>query len=543
MVKNLVCDYLVIGCGAASLAFIDTLLIQIPTAKVIVVDKKPYPGGHWVDAYGYVKLHQPSVVYGLESKQLEGNWAKLLFQKMMLPWKHRATQEDILKYYRNFIEEKVSKQQIEYYPNCEYNFDDESEHNDGVHSFSSSLSTIKEGGAPPPKKKLYLVKVNAKLVDGTIGECQVPSQCPVTFPVDDGIHLITPNKLFDESKKSISNPAKGTKKNRYVVLGCGKTGMDAIVYLQTQMKVDPTNISWVIPNDVWMIARGVGTPSSLPEALLENDGDEHKARLSLEEKGVFVRMDKNIDPTVFKFPVIGKDELRLMRNVKNLIRRGRVISIKKENKNNSIVVGFGADQEPLIISSPADDNGSVIFLHCTSPGPFNKNLKKDPNKPLKLFFSKNEIRLNLLFYPPVTISMSCLGYLEAARVKETIDVKFGKKLLQQQMEEEEELSSLSEHVLSEVFFGLNLELRNLESQFQPIFNLALIIALANVDPLVSLDWIKKNRLSMLSIPGAKSHVYEDLCEMHKKSSILKFSQKSIRMIEILKDKLKVLEGQ
>ena len=43
------CNYLVVGAGAASLAFIDTLLLQLPSAKIVVIDKKPCPGGHWVD--------------------------------------------------------------------------------------------------------------------------------------------------------------------------------------------------------------------------------------------------------------------------------------------------------------------------------------------------------------------------------------------------------------------------------------------------------------------------------------------------------------
>ena len=49
---RLECDYLVIGAGAASLAFVDTLLTELPEIKIILIDKKEIPGGHWVDAYG-----------------------------------------------------------------------------------------------------------------------------------------------------------------------------------------------------------------------------------------------------------------------------------------------------------------------------------------------------------------------------------------------------------------------------------------------------------------------------------------------------------
>jgi cation diffusion facilitator CzcD-associated flavoprotein CzcO len=69
---QLTCDYLVVGAGAAAIAFIDTLLTRHPSTsiKIVLVDKNPIPGGHWVNAYGYVRLHQPSIVYGVASRQL-----------------------------------------------------------------------------------------------------------------------------------------------------------------------------------------------------------------------------------------------------------------------------------------------------------------------------------------------------------------------------------------------------------------------------------------------------------------------------------------
>ena len=38
--KELECDYLIIGAGAASLAFVDTLLTELPDSKLIIVDQK-----------------------------------------------------------------------------------------------------------------------------------------------------------------------------------------------------------------------------------------------------------------------------------------------------------------------------------------------------------------------------------------------------------------------------------------------------------------------------------------------------------------------
>src|SRR5215831_6696164 len=62
-------DYLVIGAGAMGLAFADELFSRTD-AHITLVDKRHAPGGHWNDAYSFVRLHQPSIFYGVESKEL-----------------------------------------------------------------------------------------------------------------------------------------------------------------------------------------------------------------------------------------------------------------------------------------------------------------------------------------------------------------------------------------------------------------------------------------------------------------------------------------
>lgn len=163
MIKELECDYLIVGAGAAPLAFVDTLLTELPDAKVIMIDKKGAPGGHWVDAYGYVRLHQPSIVYGIASRQLEGNWLKLMLTKFKLPWTHRASKTEILKYFGDYVADKVAAKQLDFYGNTVYDFEKEINEKEGIHYFSSVDGST-----------TYKVKVNSKLVDGTRGECIIP---------------------------------------------------------------------------------------------------------------------------------------------------------------------------------------------------------------------------------------------------------------------------------------------------------------------------------------------------------------------------------
>ena len=62
-------DYLVIGAGATAMAFVDTLVSET-AASVVVVDRNHQPGGHWTTAYPFVRLHQPSAYYGVNSRPL-----------------------------------------------------------------------------------------------------------------------------------------------------------------------------------------------------------------------------------------------------------------------------------------------------------------------------------------------------------------------------------------------------------------------------------------------------------------------------------------
>ena len=62
-------DYLVVGAGATGMAFVDALIAACD-ADVVLVDRRHGPGGHWNDAYPFVRLHGPSALYGVDSRRL-----------------------------------------------------------------------------------------------------------------------------------------------------------------------------------------------------------------------------------------------------------------------------------------------------------------------------------------------------------------------------------------------------------------------------------------------------------------------------------------
>jgi len=522
----LTCDYLVIGAGAASLAFIDTLLTEMPSTKIILVDKNVAPGGHWVHDYDYITLHHPSIVYGLSSKQLEGNWLKCIFGKRLLPWKHQATKKEIVKYFQDFVDEKVASGQIDYYPGCEYNITGQKIHVEN----SDSADKQKHTFSSLDGKTQYIVQVREKLVNGILGECLIPSQCPVQFEVHANINMITPNQLYDSHQVQVATKERGPK-IQYVVLGYGKTAMDAVVYMLKEMKVIRDDISWIIPNDVWMLNReGGGGPWSYSKALLAADGDLERACTDLEARGIIVRMDKDITPTRFRFPVIGKDELTYMRKVKNIIRRGRVTSITSDD-DGAIKVNFGNDHEPWVLP-PSDQKR--VFIHCTCPGPFNPD--REWNN--ETFVSDSEMRLLALYVPPISISLSVLAKVESARRRGTLDIDFGIKLLRAKslLQNGDSKIPTDNDILRQLIIGTKLNGED-SDHLVSLPNLALFLALVDTDPMVGYNWMKSNRLSFFSIPGFKSGIVNSMGRLAKDGKKLGLAESDIIMCELLQEKL------
>ena len=71
--ENIETDYFVIGTGAMGMAFADALFDLSDDAHITLVDRHHRPGGHWNDAYPFVRLHQPSAFYGLNAQPLGGD--------------------------------------------------------------------------------------------------------------------------------------------------------------------------------------------------------------------------------------------------------------------------------------------------------------------------------------------------------------------------------------------------------------------------------------------------------------------------------------
>lgn len=301
-------DYLIIGAGAMGMAFADTILTE-SDKTVMIVDMHQKPGGHWNDAYTFVTLHQPSAYYGVSSKELSKGVIDTIGLNKGL--QDLATGPEIMAYFDEVMRYQfLPTGRVTYLPMCKYEGD-------------GKISAL-------TSNKTYQVKVREKIVDGTWLKTTVPSTHTPNFEVADGVKLIPLNDL----PKVMQQPS------RYVIVGGGKTAIDAVIWL-LENHVDPDQIHWVRPRDAWLMRRETTQPDSrFFEATMGAQASQMEAIATstsvadmfdrVEQAGIFVRIDESVRPSMFHGATISDPELEELRGVKNVIRMGRIQRIEPD---------------------------------------------------------------------------------------------------------------------------------------------------------------------------------------------------------------------
>ena len=356
-IHNLEADYLIIGSGAVGMAFADTLLSETK-ASIIIVDQHHKPGGHWNDAYTFVTLHQPSAFYGVNSVELSsGRRDEVGLNKGM---HELASGAEVLAYYDQIMRHQfLPSGRVQYFPMCKY------EANGEFRSLTNSDH--------------FKVKVKQKIVDASYFKTSVPSTHRPNFKIDEGVDFIPLNDL----------PRIKTPYQAYVVVGGGKTGIDACLWL-LEHQIDPDLIHWVMPRDGWWIDRANTQPSrdffcnSIGAQASQLEAIASASSMSdlfsrLEASGVLMRLDQSVKPEMFHGATVSRDELAQLRRIKNVIRKGRVTRIARakielndehlEIPNNSIFIDCSARAVPVSEAYPVFDGDTVTIQTVRSYQP------------------------------------------------------------------------------------------------------------------------------------------------------------------------------
>ena len=304
-VNQIKTDYLVIGSGAVGMAFVDTLLDELPEADIVLVDRFAKPGGHWNSAYPFVTLHQPSAFYGVNSLELSQGFKDETGLNKGLG--DLATGPEILAYFESVMRQKfLPSGRVRFFPLSNYKGEGEFEH----------------------RLTGEMTKTSAtKIVDCTHLNTTVPSNHTPNFEVDLGVQFIPLNDL-----PLISEPPQG-----FTIIGGGKTGIDAVLWL-LENKVSAQSIRWIKSRDAWLVNRKNTQP--FPEFFQDTIGSQANmfeaiaAATSksdmfdrLEACGYFLRLDTTVRPTMFHAATISELELQELRRVKDVVRKGRVAAI------------------------------------------------------------------------------------------------------------------------------------------------------------------------------------------------------------------------
>jgi len=283
-------DYLVVGAGASGMAFADTLVAHTD-AEVVLVDRRHRPGGHWLDAYPFVRLHQPSAYYGVESLPLGHD--RIDEHGVNAGFYERAGAAEICDYYSRVLDENLL-------PTGRVRFFGMSDHRGGDGDGQLVVSLL-DGSET-------VVKPRRKIVDATYVQSEIPSRHVPGFTVEPGVTLVPPNGLVD-----LGEPA-----DRFTVIGAGKTAIDTCVWL-LEAGVDPDRIRWVRGRDPWQFDRTFTQPLDLvgsymrlqarwvEAAAAAEDGRDFARRL--EDAGMFVRINPSVEPLAFRGATVSAREI------------------------------------------------------------------------------------------------------------------------------------------------------------------------------------------------------------------------------------------
>ncbi|TQV96463.1 hypothetical protein V2A60_003137 [Cordyceps javanica] len=325
-------DYLIIGAGAMGLAFADTMLSD-SKATMAIVDRYHTPGGHWTVAYPFVRLHQPSAFYGVNSKVLGSDQVDNYGTNKGLY--ELATSQEVLAYYSQLMYQNfLPSGRVSYYSKCEYT---------GDGTFHSVITG-----------KVYQAGKQTKIVDATYMKVTVPSLAPPKYEVAPGVDLVTPNELVNlkEGRRS------------FTVVGSGKTGIDTCLWLLTN-GVSQDKITWIMPRDAWLrdreslqpgdlfLARRAETLQTMQRAASTCQSAEDYLD-QMEQGGEAIRLSSDIRPEMYRCATVSRAELDEIRKIENIVRKGRVVSITSDR-----VTLQNGSYQPL---------AGALYIDCSTDG-------------------------------------------------------------------------------------------------------------------------------------------------------------------------------
>jgi hypothetical protein len=372
-------DYLVKGCGATAMAFVDVMLKET-NANFIMVDRRAAPGGHWNDAYPFVRLHQPSSHYGVASRALgHGRTDSTGFNQGLL---ELASGFEVTDYFHQVMRDTfLSSGRVSFFPMSELEGEP-----------CSTTFTIR----PLLSGATQTVQVRKRLVDATMTHTSIPLTHTRKFTVADGVTCVPPNDL--------TRLAPGWK--HFTVLGAGKTAIDSVSWLLAN-GAPPENITWVLPRDPWLTNRATVQPGlahfeqtfgsmARQFEIFATADSVRDLCLQMESIGSWMRLDSNVWPTMFHGAIVTQLEMEKLRGINNIVRLGRVQHIDAHRMQ------MERGEQPV---SP-----KTLYVDCTARA---IELSSARDEAAQRVFEDALVRLHMIRLYQPTFSAALIAHIEA----------------------------------------------------------------------------------------------------------------------------------
>ncbi|MEM6744910.1 MAG: NAD(P)/FAD-dependent oxidoreductase, partial [Pseudomonadota bacterium] len=357
---------------ASAMAFVDVMLAETD-ATFTLVDRRDAPGGHWNDAYPFVRLHQPSAFYGVASRPLGRN--RIDQAGPNAGFYELASGSEVLAYFHAVMEETfLPSGRVDWRPMTEWRDED------------GMLVNLLSG-------ETTQVEICRALVDGRRIGTEIPLTYKRNFEVAELVTCIPPNAL----------PRRAAGHRDFVVVGAGKTAMDAALWL-LRRGADPDRIAWIRPRDAWLLNRAaiqpgieffdstLGGVAAQTEIFAEAESLEDM-ELKLEAAGQWLRIDRSRRPEMMHSAVCSEEEVELLRGIRNVLRHGHVRRIDPGR------VVFDDAEAPL-------PDGALV-IDCAASA-----ATMTGDGPLQVF-SPGRIDLEMIRPYQPTFSAALIGHIEA----------------------------------------------------------------------------------------------------------------------------------
>ena len=366
-------DYLVVGAGASGLAFADTLVAEA-TVSVTLVDRREVPGGHWQQAYRFVRLHTPSAYYGVNSLALADNRIDQTGENA--GYYERATGGNVREYFTKAADRLTQTGRVRLLLRHEHL---------GGGSDGHQVRDLATG-------KVHTIGVRHKVVDARYLEASIPASHAPPFEVAPSARVVPVNELPAVARSGLS----------YAVLGSVKTAVDACMWLLDN-GVEADRIRWIRPRDAWFYNRAQFQPLDQVAGIIEGLAIDAEAGAlassigdlfeRLEASGRLVRIDPSWPATMYRGTMLSVRELGAMRQIEHIIRLGRVRRIEPDRI--------------LLEGGEAVTGSGVVHIDCTALG-----LNNAPGTPI---FQPSRIVLQQVRHLSPCFNAALIAFVEAHR--------------------------------------------------------------------------------------------------------------------------------